>query len=135
MDRYRSIAALGSADRCEAAVGLRVVDSFLLVTRSDAARRRGNPDLQKMNGLSFRMIEFAVSDSTARAHPLRLARTNDRARAEAVLVLERAFEDVSDDLHVAMPVRGKPCGRAHAILIDDPQRAKSHLLLIVVIAE
>ena len=38
VDRYRSIAALGRAYRCEAAVGLRVVDSFLLIARSDAAR-------------------------------------------------------------------------------------------------
>src|ERR1700735_2245153 len=135
MDRYRSIATLGGAYWCEAAVRLRVVDSLLLVARSDAARGWRDPDLQKMNRLGFRVIEFAVSDSTARAHPLCFARTNDGASAEAVLMLERAFEDVGDDLHVAMPMRGKSCCRAHAILIDDPQRAKSHLLLIVVIAE
>src|SRR5277367_511168 len=77
VDRNRSIAALGSAYRCEAAVRLRVVDSFLLVARRDAARGWRDPDLQKMNRLGFRVIEFAVSYSTPRAHPLRFARTND----------------------------------------------------------
>ena len=50
------------------------------------------------------MIEFAVRDSRARAHTLRLAGTNYGAGAKAVLVLERAFENVGDNLHVAMRV-------------------------------
>src|SRR5277367_4640577 len=77
VDRNRSIVALGSAYRCEAAVRLRVVYRFLLVARCDAACGWRDPDLQKMNRLGFRVIEFAVSDSAARAHPLRFARTNN----------------------------------------------------------
>src|SRR5271156_2534537 len=135
MDLYRLVAAIRSADGREAAVRFRIVDGLLLVAGRDTARRRRYPDLQKVNRLGFRMIEFAVRDSGAGAHPLRLAGSNDRAGAEAVLVLERAFENVGHDLHVAMAVRGKAGSRAHAIFIDDAQRAKAHLVRVVVVAE
>src|SRR6204780_1349001 len=135
MNLYRLTAAVGCAYRREAAVRFRIVDSLLLVAGRDAGRGRRDPDLQKMNRVGFRMIEFAVRDSRAGAHPLRFAGTNDRAGAEAVLVLERAFENVGDNLHVAMRMGGEPGAGADAILVDDAQRAKSHLLGIVVVAE
>src|ERR1700733_762248 len=113
----------------------RIVDRFLLIAGRDAGLGRCDPDLQKMNWLGFRMIEFAVRYSRAGAHPLRFAGTNDRAGAEAVLVLERAFENVGDDLHVAMRVGGKPSAWADAILVDDAERAEAHFLGIIVIAE
>src|SRR5580658_771509 len=135
MNLHRLTAAVGCAYRREAAVRFRIVDSLLLVAGRDAGRGRRDPDLQKVNRLGFRMIEFAVRDSPARAHPLRFAGTDDRAGAEAVLVLEGAFENVGDDLHVAMPMRRETGAGADAVFIDDAQRAKSHLCWVVVVAE
>ena len=40
---------------------------------------------------------------------------------------ERAIEHVGDDLHVAMRVGGKTGARRDAVVIDDAQRAESHV--------
>src|SRR5208282_6408591 len=135
MNLHGLIAAIGRAYRREATARLRIVDGPLLVTRRDCARGRRDPDLQKMNRVGFRMIEFAVRDSRPGAHSLRFARTYDRAGANAVLVFERAFENVGDDLHVAMPMGRETRAGADAILVDYAQRAKSHLAGIVVVAK
>src|ERR1039457_2714872 len=134
MNFHRLIAAIGRAYGREAATRLRIVDGPLLVARSDCARGGRDPDLQKMNRVSFRMIEFAVRDSRPGTHSLRFARANDRAGANAVLVFERAFENVGDDLHVAMPMGRETRAGTDAILVDYAQRAKSHLAGIVVVA-
>ena len=54
-----------------------------------------------------------------------------RSGADAVLVLEGAFENVGNDLHVPVSVRVEPRAGPHAILVDHPQWAKSHVLCIV----
>src|SRR5208282_6030506 len=135
MNLHGLIAAIGRTYSREAGARLGVVDVFLLVARSDCACGGRDPDLQKMNRVGFRMIEFAVRDSRPGTHSLRFARMNDRAGAKAVLVFERAFENVGDDLHVAMPMGGETRAGADAILVDYAQRAKSHLAGVVVVAE
>src|SRR5438128_312742 len=81
------------------------------------------------------MVEFAVANAGAGRHHLHVAGPNHRAGADAVLVLERAFENVRDDLHVAMPVCAEPLPRAHPVLVDDAQRPEAHLFWIVIVTE
>src|SRR6185295_15245453 len=78
---------------------------------------------------------LAVPDARARGHPLHVARPDDRAGADAVLVLERALEDIGDDLHVAVSVGVEPAARPHPVLVDHAQRAEAHMLRVVVVAE
>src|SRR6267143_2332392 len=68
----------------------------------------------------------------ARAHSLQVARHDDRAIAHAVLVLERAFEDPGDDLHVAVAMGAEALARLDAVVVDDTKRAKSHVLRVVI---
>src|SRR5688572_13407463 len=70
-----------------------------------------------------------------RAHALHVARLDDRAGADAVLVLERPLEHVTDDLHIAMPVPAEPACRRDAILVDHTQRSESDVPRIVVVSE
>ena len=76
----------------------------LLVRWLDIFHRRFNPDLQQMHWLVFRRVELAVLHARAGSHALQLAGMNDRAVAHAVLVFQRSFQNVGDDLHVAMAV-------------------------------
>jgi hypothetical protein len=50
-------------------------------------------------------------------------------------VLQLAFENVGDDFHVAMRMRGKSSVGRDPIFVDDAQRAESHPLRIPIIAK
>src|SRR2546423_8834630 len=76
-----------------------------------------------------------MTNATACAHKLHVARRNYPTVAKTVSMLKRTFHHIADDLHVLMGVRGKACARDHAIIVDDTKRAKSHLLWIKVGAE
>src|SRR2546421_594112 len=67
--------------------------------------------------------------------PLELARAQHLAVAEAVLVLERPFQDVGHDLHVAVRVPAEAVARLYPVVIDDAQRPEPHLLRVVVVGE
>src|SRR5512146_3335919 len=88
-----------------------------------------------MDRLRLRRVELAVTDAGAGGHALHLAGPDDRTGADAVLVLERAFEDVGDDLHVAMAMRIEAGAGLDAILIDDAQGTEAHMARIVIVAE
>ena len=88
-----------------------------------------------MHEIVLRRIEFAVHDAGARAHALHVARLDDRTGAHAVLVLQRAFQHVADDFHIAVAVRAETHARLHAVFVDHAQRAKAHFLRIMVIGE
>ena len=55
--------------------------------------------------------------------------------AGAVFVREAAFHHVGDDLHIAVCVRSEAPAGSHAVIIQHPQRAKSHVFGIVIIRE
>src|SRR5437667_11740351 len=88
-----------------------------------------------MHRLGAGRIELAVRDPRARRHPLHVARPDDRAAAEAVLVLERALEDEGEDLHVAVRVGAEALPGIDPVLVDDPQHAEAHVPRIVVAVE
>src|SRR5262249_26108989 len=82
-----------------------------------------------------RMVELAVRDARARAHALHVAGTDDRARPQAVLVRERAVEDVAHDLHVLVPVRREAAAGLHAVLVDDAEVVEAHEARVAVPGE
>ena len=73
--------------------------------------------------------------SAACAHELNLARLEHAAVAHAVLVLQRAFEHVAEDLHVAMRMRAETLTGRNAVVIDDTQRPEAHLRRVVIIGK
>src|SRR5271157_5403573 len=88
-----------------------------------------------MHRLGLRVVEFAVPDTGPGRHDLHVTRSDHRTGTNAVLVLERAFENVGDDLHVPVPMRLEAGAGPDPVLVDDPQRTKAHVLWIVVMTE
>src|SRR5205823_9212134 len=81
------------------------------------------------------MVVLAVPNAGAGAHALYVARHDGRAGAHRILVSERAFEHIGDDLHVAVAVRAEAATGLHAVLVDDAQHPVAHVLRVVVIGE
>src|SRR2546429_616760 len=80
-------------------------------------------------------IEFAVLYAGAGGHVLHFARADHAPVAHRVLVLQRAAEDVSDDLHVAMGMRAETLARHDQIIVDDAQAAEADPLRVKIIRE
>jgi hypothetical protein len=74
-------------------------------------------------------------DTGAGAHALDISGPDDRARAEGVLVLERAFEDIGKDFHVSMRVARETGAGSHPVLVDDAQGTETHVRGVVVVRE
>src|SRR3990167_4616153 len=81
------------------------------------------------------MIEFAVSDATARAHALYFAGPYHRASTQAVLVFERALQDVGNDFHIPVSVGGKTLARRHRVFVDHAQDGETHLTGVVIVGK
>src|SRR5436853_710760 len=88
-----------------------------------------------MHRIALRMIEFAVGYSAAGAHALHFPRTNGRAGAHAVAMLQLALQHISQDLHVAMRMSAKAAARLHAVFVDHAQAAKARVCRIVIVIE
>ena len=105
------------------------------VTRLEAAAIRKDPDLQEVERLGGRGIDFAMPDAGAGAHDLDLAGSDLRLVAEAVAVLDRALEYVTEDFHVTMRVHREANPGRDDVLIDHAQRTEAHVGGVVVIGE
>src|SRR5438270_12559447 len=106
MNGHRSVFPLGTRDLPQLPSLLSLCKTLLLIARLDPAPFRQNPDLQQMHRIFLRRIRLAMPHARARTHALPVPRTDNRSVAHAVLVLERTFENVGDDLHIAMRMRG-----------------------------
>lgn len=71
----------------------------------------------------------------AGAHELDLTRLENAAIAEAVLVLESAFDDIGKDFHVSMGMGWKPAARGDVVFVDDAKASKAHVGRIIVVGE
>src|SRR5437016_8198403 len=88
-----------------------------------------------MDRITRRVVPLAVADPRTGAHSLHVPWADDRASAEAVFVLERAFEHVRNDLHVAMSMHPEAGAGIDPILVDDAQGPKAHLVGVVIVGE
>src|SRR5713101_655220 len=91
-----------------------------------------NPDLKQVRRIPFRRISFAVPHARPRTHALPVAGANGGPISHAVLVLQGTFENVSNDLHVAMGMHGEAVATLHPVFVDDAQGAKSHKARIAI---
>ena len=104
----------------------------MLIARRDAGHIRLNPDLQKVRGLAFGVVELAVLHTGACAHALHVARRNAAGVAHAVFVRQLTAYHVADDFHVAVAVGAKTPASGHAVFIHDAQVAEAHVGCVVV---
>src|SRR5262249_24498108 len=58
-----------------------------------------------------------------------------RTVPHAVAVLQRAVEHVGHDLHIRVRMHGKSPSAGHAVVVHHPQRAKVHVLGIIVVGK
>lgn len=133
MDGHTPLRAVRGGHQAQRALFLLWAEHLLLITRSNPALPRHDPDLQKVHRVGLGCVVFAVEDATASTHALHVPRLDDGPVAHGVLVRQGTRQHVGDDFHVPVRVGGKSPGGGHAVLIDDPQRAEAHALGIVII--
>src|SRR5437870_11631008 len=88
-----------------------------------------------MGSIRLGGIGLAVPDARTCAHPLPIPWADYRTISHAVLMFERAFKQIGDDLHIAMRMRGKTMSGLHPIFVDDSKGAESHVVRIVILIE
>lgn len=88
-----------------------------------------------MADLAVGGICLAVQHAFARAHHLDLTGQQHAAVAHAVFMLERALDEITENLHVTVRMRGETAAWGDAVLIDHPQRAKAHVCRVIVVGE
>ncbi len=71
----------------------------------------------------------------SRRDALHLASLHHSAVSHAVLVFERAADDVTDDFKIAVWVRAKTLASLHSVFVNHPQAAESDVLRVVIIRE
>ena len=76
-----------------------------------------------------------MANAAACGHALAIARQNHRPRSQAVFVFQFPLENVGDNFHVAMRMRGKTIVGRDPILVNHAQRTEAHPLGIPVIVE
>src|SRR5712692_3648059 len=88
-----------------------------------------------MHSLTVRRVELAVRYARAGGHALHVTRPNHRTVAHAVAMFQRARQNVGNDFHVAMRVRGKTLTGRDPVFVDDAQTAPVHVRRIVILIE
>src|SRR5260221_11067949 len=76
-----------------------------------------------------------MASAGSRRHQLDIARADHRAAAKGIAVRQLALEDVRKYLHVLMAMGIETAAPCHPVVIDDPQRAETHMVGIVILAK
>src|SRR4029453_15420863 len=88
-----------------------------------------------MHGLVPRRIGFAMGDARARTHALRIAAANNRSGTHAVAMFQGPLQNVGDNFHVAMSMRGKAVASLNKVFIDYAKRTEARVLWVIKPAE
>ena len=134
VDGDGAIPAGFARDEMESA-GCHAIERLLSVTGSNPFLVRHDPDLEQMDRLFPGGIKFTMLHSGSGGHVLNLALADLAAVAHGILVLQRAAQDVGDDLHVSVGMQAESHSRHYQVVVDDPQAAKAVPLRIIVIGE
>ena len=132
MDQERSVLGVWRSNQPQSPLPFDFREALLLVAGRKPLLVWKEPDLVQVDRFGLGRIEFAVPNARPGRHVLELAGAQHRAGAEAISVFQGTFQNVGDDLHVPVAVHPEALARLHPILVDDPQRTKTHLGRIVV---
>ena len=83
----------------------------------------------------LRSVELTVHYTAAGRHLLDLVRPQHLDVSHAVLVGQFAFQNVAQDLHVAVSVGSKAASFGYAVFVDHAQRAIAHVLGVVIVGK
>ena len=81
------------------------------------------------------MVVLAVRHAAAGAHQLHVAGADHRTGAQGVLVFQRAFEHIGENLHVAVRVLAEAFTGGHAVIVDHQQVGKTLLFRVAIVGE
>src|ERR1700674_5090432 len=76
-----------------------------------------------------------MRNAAARGHFLDLIGAKLFHVSHTVFVRKFAFQHVAEDFHITMPMGAESLAGSNAVLIDNPQAAKSHVFGIVIIGK
>jgi hypothetical protein len=99
----------------------------LLICRFKVFGRGQYPNLKQVHRFRFRRIEFTVHNAAAGGHHLNLVWPKYMLFAHAIAVQQLSLEHVRKNLHVAVRVRTEALAGRYRVLVDDSQRAKTHV--------
>src|SRR5205814_1365740 len=125
LQHQRAVLAIGRSNHLKTVAPAGGIELLLFPGRIEAARVRSDPDLVKMNRFAVAGVELAVEHTPASGDALQFTGMDDSAVAHAVLVLQVATQDVSDDLHVAVRMGSEPHGGSDPVLVDDAKAMES----------
>src|SRR5579863_877238 len=123
---------MGRGKEAKAAALLLLIERNLLIRRLGVGHRGFNPNLEKVSRLVLRGIELAVYHARACRHRLNCTGSEGLDFPHAVTMGQRTVEHIRQDFHVAMGVRTEAPSSRDAIVIDDSQRAETHVRRIMI---
>ena len=129
------VAAVGGGDEVEEVRLLGDGEVALLVGGWDAGCFGEEPELEEVDWLRVRAVVLGVAYAGAGGHVLGIARDEDAAGADGVLMAERAGEDPGDDLHLLVAVGAEAAAGLDDVLVDDAEVAEAHECGVVVFGE
>ena len=106
-----------------------------LVSGPETLSLRLDLNLQEVNRVRIGMIELAVMHSGSCAHSLDISRSDNRTVSPVVFVLQGAFYNVGDDLHVLVWMCSESPAGFHPVLVNYPKRTESHVRGIMILTE
>src|ERR1700722_15737077 len=80
-------------------------------------------------------VEFTVHHARTSRHALNFIGPEHLLMSHAVLMGQRTFQDIAENLHVAMPVGAESPARGHAVLIDHLNTPETPVLRIVIVGK
>jgi hypothetical protein len=105
----------------------------------DTTDRHRLPPVRSRSGengpLLLRSVKFTVDHSCSGRHRLNRVGAEYVLLPHAVLVREAAIKYVSEDLHVAVSMCAEPPSGSDAVVVQDAQRAETHVRGIVITRE
>lgn len=127
MDGHGTVTAVARSRQPEFVCLARVRKFLLFIAGINPFALRAYPDLEQVSRSVRGMIEFAVRDSAAGAHTLDFTGHNHGAVSHAVLMRQRALQDVGDDFHVLMVMGRESLPGRYPVFIDNAKSPETHM--------
>ena len=112
-----------------------ITELLRLIMRLQPPLIRLGPDLQKVHLIVLITVVFGMPNPRSRTRELHFAALQVLEIAHAVLVLERAVDDVAEDQELGVRVCAEACAGLHAVFVNDAQGAPGLVARVVVRCE
>ncbi len=117
------IGGVATGQRHESATAVGARKAAAVPARLSAFDPRLQPDLEE-TGRRGLGIEFGMTDTRTRTHHLHIAGDGTTLVTQTVLMRDRTFTNIGDDLDILMRVEGKAGGWGKLVVVPGDQGAK-----------